>query len=656
MKVLLKSAACAAALVTSASATAQLNPLSADAAAFGAREAVNEMSLSPDGKHAVYVGPARDRWSAVMVIDLVSGEAKPVLVAKGDPEVLHWCNFASSDRIVCRFSGTDDEGGILIGYARLVSLNLDGSDVKELGQRQSFYDTRLRQYDGSILDWQSSRPGSVLMERSYVPESRTGSRMVARQRGLGVDLIDARTLKTEQVEAPRDFVQGYITDGRGNVRVMTMFETDGQMVTDKVRHFYRAAGIKEWTPLTALIDEDDYRPLAIDAATDSLYALKKLNGRMALYSIKLDSSLREQLIASNPLVDIDGVVRLGDGLSVIGYTYAEARRQVHYFNKEFEALANALSKALPNTDSMSFADASADGKKLLIFTGGAKDPGRYYLYDKQSRELNELLEDRPQLGRRALGNVTATTYQAPDGTRVPAYVTLPAGKPPKNLPAVVLPHGGPSARDEWGFDWLAQFLAARGYAVIQPNFRGSAGFGDAWLMDNGFKSWRTSIGDINAAARFLIDSGTADPNRMAVLGWSYGGYAALQSAITEPALYKAVVAIAPVTDLTLLKKEAEDYTNYDLVAKFVGSGPHLVEGSPLRRASALKVPVLLVHGDKDLNVDIEQSDKMYDALKDAGVTVDYIRIQGLDHQLRDSAERTTMLTRIGALLGKTIGN
>src|SRR6185369_1261532 len=184
---------------------------------------------------------------------------------------------------------------------------------------------------------------------------------------------------------------------------------------------------------------------------------------------------------------------------------------------------------------------------------------------------------------------------APDGSAIPAYLTLPPGKEAKNLPAIVLPHGGPSARDEWGFDWLAQFLAARGYAVLQPQYRGSAGFGDVWLNENGFRNWRTSIGDITASAKWLSSQGIANPGRLAIVGWSYGGYAALQSAVTEPSLYKAVVAIAPVTDLQQIKQESRNYVDGDLIERLVGSGPHVEEGSPLRHAAAISAPVLLVH-------------------------------------------------------------
>jgi dipeptidyl aminopeptidase/acylaminoacyl peptidase len=263
---------------------------------------------------------------------------------------------------------------------------------------------------------------------------------------------------------------------------------------------------------------------------------------------------------------------------------------------------------------------------------------------------------RPNLAARSLAEVKSIKYAAADGTLFPANLTLPPGKEAKNLAAVVLPHGGPSSRDEWGFDWLSQFLAARGYAVIQPEYRGSGGFGDAWMAQNGFKGWRTSIGDISAAAQYLAKEGIADPNRIAIVGWSYGGYAALQSAATEPSLYKAVVAIAPVTDLALLKTEAQEYTAYKETAAFIGDGPQLIDGSPARQAAAIKVPVLLAHGDLDVNVGIDQSERMQAALLSAGKQSEFLKFGGLDHQLEDNQARATLLLKMGQLLDRTIGH
>jgi dipeptidyl aminopeptidase/acylaminoacyl peptidase len=291
-----------------------------------------------------------------------------------------------------------------------------------------------------------------------------------------------------------------------------------------------------------------------------------------------------------------------------------------------------------------------------MFAGADNDPGRYFVFDKQAKNLAEIMLARPDLENRPLALMKSVNVSVADGVALPAYLTLPPGKEAKNLPAVILPHGGPSSRDEWGFDWLAQYLAAHGYAVLQPEYRGSAGFGDDWLMKNGFKSWKTSIGDITGSAHWLASEGIADPKRLAVVGWSYGGYAALQSAVTEPSLFKAVVAIAPVTDLDMLKQEATDYTNAQVVADEIGSSAHIAEGSPLRHAAAIKAPVLLVHGDLDVNVHIAESDRMNAALATAGDDVGFLRFKGLDHQLEDSDARIEMLTEIGKLLDRTIGH
>jgi dipeptidyl aminopeptidase/acylaminoacyl peptidase len=425
-----------------------------------------------------------------------------------------------------------------------------------------------------------------------------------------------------------------------------------------VSYLYRTANSKDWKPLVTVADlnNPDFEPLAIDASIDSLYALKKKNGRMALYAIRLDGSRAETLVAENPHVDIDDVVRLGDGQKVIGYSYSEDRFKTVYFDPEFKALAESLSRALPRSPIVEFADSSRDGRKLLIFAGADDDPGRYYVFDRDHKALTPAMIARPELEGRTLATMKPVTIPGSGGVSIPAYLTLPPGKEAKNLPTVVLPHGGPSSRDYWGFDWLPQFLAARGYAVIQPEYRGSAGFGDAWLNENGFKNWRTSIGDITASAKWLAVQGIADPNRTAIVGWSYGGYAALQSAATEPSLYKAVIAIAPVTDLAMLKEDYHNFTIRDLVEKEIGSGPHVFEGSPLRHAGDIRAPVLLVHGTLDNNVRIAHSQKMDAALKSAGKQSELITFEGLDHQLDDSDARTQMLTRIGELLDRTIGH
>jgi dienelactone hydrolase len=632
-----------------------------NAALFGLRPSAVGVDLSPSGNQVAYVAPAPGGDAVAFIANVQTGDAKPFLRSGKGPEKLRWCAFATEQRLVCRYAGVSDQAGLLLPFSRLIAVNADGSGMKELGQSGSFYDAGYRQYDGDIIDWLPGSGGSVLMERSYLPEAgRSNTRMVRRTEGLGVDRIDTNTLKSTVVEAARRDASFYLSDGQGNVRVMgaaaTFNGVNDQMLAGKTRYFYRPVGTHDWKVLIDYVDDEDLDALAVDPTANALYLLKRLDGRKALYRMKLDGSGATELVASHPKVDIDNVVRSANGQKVIGYTYTTDRRQVEYFDPEYKALADALSKAIPNLPLIRFEGASTDGTRILMFAGADSDPGRYFVFDKHSKSLAEIMLERPDLENRPLASMKPVSVSLADGVTVPAYLTLPPGKAAKNLPAVVLPHGGPASRDTWGFDWLAQYLACKGYAVLQPEYRGSTGYGDSWLLQNGFKSWRTSIGDITASARWLASQGIADPNRLAVVGWSYGGYAALQSAVMEPALFKAVVAIAPVTDLDLLKQEATAYTNAQIVADYIGSGPNIAEGSPLRHAAAIKAPVLLVHGDMDWTVRIAESDKMGAALTASGKDAKVLRFKGLDHQLEDSDARIEMLTEIGKLLDKAIGH
>jgi len=639
------------------SASAEVMPLDQAAKAFGTRDSIESMAISPSGNRLVLLVAGPGRSSIVRVVELPTMQTRTIMSSGGDPESLRWCEFASDTQIICRHAGNGMIGADVVGYARLITFNIEGQDVKELGQKRSFYDAGIRQFDGEILDWLPGQNGAVLMERTYMPEAyKMNTRIVRDKQGLGVDRIELPSMKASPIEPARDGASDFMSDGRGNVRLMTTAGTVAHdtALSGEFKYHFRARGSKDWQDLGEYnaSDETGIQPLAIDADADSVYLLKPLNGRDALYRVKLDAGRSATLIASDQAVDIDDIVRFGHGQRVIGYTYATEQRHTVYFDPEFKKLSESLGKALPNQPLVYFAGSSADGNKLLLFAGGDTIPGGYYLFDRKARSLNELALARPELEGKPLAAVRPISYAAADGTQIPAYLTLPPGKEAKGLPAIVLPHGGPSARDEWGFDWLAQFLAARGYAVIQPNYRGSSGYGEEFQNDNGFKNWRQAIGDINAAARYLGSSGIADPKRVAIVGWSYGGYAALQSIAVDPGLYKSAVAIAPVTDLTLLKQDARNFSNSKLVREYIGSGENVVAGSPLRQADKIKVPVLLVHGDLDSNVSISHSDKMASALPQA----EFVRFKGLDHYLNDSSARVEMLTKMGAMLDRTIGH
>lgn len=623
------------------------------AAAFGAREGVLSASLSPDGQKIALIASAGGQATRLFIVDTVAGAVpKPILLASGKPENLYGCKWAATDRLVCTVGGLTQFEGDIIGFSNLVSIDVDGKNTRMLSNRRGADALNIDTRGGTVVDYLPDENGIVLMMRSYVPEARIGTIIEKTEEGMGVDRIDTRTGASKKVEgAQRDAVE-YITDGHGSVRIkgVSPRTADGY---DKgtVKYLYRQQGSRDWLTLSTYVyaDRSGFNPYAVDRDSNIAYGFEKFDGRLAAVSYTLDDSRTRTVLYQHPSVDVDGLVRVGRRGRVIGVTYATDKRAAVYFDPVMKAVTASLSKALGGR-TVYVTDTSTDENRLLLWAGSDTDAGQFYLFDRAARKLSPVIPQRPQLTGLTLANVQPITYPAADGTMVPAYLTLPPGKDAKGLPAIVLPHGGPGARDEWGFDWLSQYFVTRGFAVIQPNFRGSAGYGDAWFKENGFRSWETAVGDVASAGKYLVAKGIADPAKLTILGWSYGGYAALQAAVVEPNLFKAVVAIAPVTDLGTLLQGKKFYSNYYLSKDFIGSGPHIVAGSPARNVARITAPVLMFQGTLDANVPAAQAKLMDEKMRGAGKRSELVMFEGLDHQLDDEAARTTMLKRAGDFL------
>jgi acetyl esterase/lipase len=631
-----------------------------EAARFGELEQMIGAELSPDGKNIVFVAPGPGPRTTAFVANLASGQSRAVVSADGIPMRLTGCGWASNVRLVCKEYGVVEAAGYvspIISATRLFAIDIDGKQVRALGTPESSRTLSSRQFDGNIIDWLDGSTDSVLMAREYVPEMDTGSRNARTQQGLGVDRLDTRTGRSTTVEPAERMADRYISDGAGTVRVKTLQLLDGDgRLLGRETHLYRKKGEREWRPLGSRVNDEGMIPLAVDPTLDSAYVLQKLDGRQALYRVKLDGSLASELVLAQPDVDIEDVITAGRNGHVIGASWVREYSQARYFDPAYHQLAASLGKAIPKLPLVRFVSASADEQVLLLRASSDIDPGRYYTYDRGSHRLSEVAIARPPLEGRTLAAQKPVEYPAADGTRIPAYLTLPPGiTEAKGLPAIVMPHGGPAARDEWGFDWLVQFYAARGYAVLQPNYRGSAGYGDKWYLDSGFKGWRQAVGDVADAGRWLVASGQADPAKLAIVGWSYGGYAALQSNVLAPGLFKATVAIAPVTDFGQLRDEARAFASAALILDLIGTGPHIDEGSPRRHADVFAGPVLMFHGAHDMNVALAESQSMDAALRKAGKSSELVVYPGLDHQLPDGTVRADMLRRSDLFLRKALG-
>ncbi|MES2135598.1 MAG: hypothetical protein V4502_00885 [Pseudomonadota bacterium] len=247
--------------------------LAADAKAFGAREAVLRPDLSADGSSVVYVTPGQGRTSVAVVGNLDTGKFAQVAGSPGGKMTLRWCNFVSASRAVCRITGlnTDASTEDIIGFSRLLAINTDGTEPKQLGQSESFYDAYLRQFDAAVVDWLDGTDGKVLLERHYVPEEgKLGTRLVRQKQGLGVDIVDTKTLSSNPSEEPRDGASSYMSDGQGHVRLMMTIDSSHTTGTlsGQASYHYRTANSRRWQLLRVVRPDQARFSAACDRCHD----------------------------------------------------------------------------------------------------------------------------------------------------------------------------------------------------------------------------------------------------------------------------------------------------------------------------------------------------------------------------------------------------
>lgn len=305
-----------------------------------------------------------------------------------------------------------------------------------------------------------------------------------------------------------------------------------------------------------------------------------------------------------------------------------------------------------------------DRRKLVAKLETPSTPPEYLLLNLDGPKINRLGEAYPSLKDVPMGRLQATTFKARDGVEIPVYVTLPPGdKDIKNAPTIIFPHGGPEARDEPRFDYWTQFMATRGYVVIQPQFRGSTGFGKAHA-DAGRRQWGKRMqDDVSDAVNWAIQQGFSDPKRVCIVGASYGGYAALAGATMTPDLYRCVVSVAGVSDLPrMIVQERNDAgtsksstVNYWIDHIGADDRAATEAASPRRLADLVRAPILLMHGRDDTVVRFEQSTIMANALKGAGKPYKLVELRGEDHWLSRTETRQQMLTELEAFLREHLG-
>lgn len=412
----------------------------------------------------------------------------------------------------------------------------------------------------------------------------------------------------------------------------------------------------EWRQLYRHNDPEFLRLAGIAPEHDALVAFGD-NGtdRSRAWRLPLKGAPPEVLF-EDPVADVRAACTDPESGSVVGFVVLGASPGIRWIDPAYEKTQRALDKAFPGQRSM-LMDQSADGRKLLVSVESRQDPAVVYLVDLDAHRADIVGETYPALKGAVLGHVRALTYTARDGADIPAFLTLPPGRDDKNLPLVVLVHDAPAPDPLALFDPWAQFLATRGYAVLQPQYRGTAGYGRAFVLA-GNRQWGALIqDDVLDGARRLVSDGIADPKRICIMGLGFGGYSALAGVALTPDAYACAVSINGLSDLPkYIEDSVSRASRRDLALDFfertMGSArdPGLAQRSPARIASSIRSPILLLHGSRDTIMPPGQSELMAKALKANGKQFEFVTLPDGDHSLSNGATRTEVLERIEAFL------
>lgn len=653
----MKSYLAGAAMVAVLSGVARAEP--PPASAFGRIPALQSVEISPNGQSVAFLGgPPDDRSLSFAVMD------QPGLrvLKLGDVETvgIRWVGDSYVLARVAYWKQIDPKRNYRL--ERNIAVTPEGKAVSRLldGDLPSQY--LVEQPVVGVVGGAHPR-AIVLGLRASAGAAQDANTRMARK-GERDDFqkmlwsVDPATGRGVQLELGDFDTQYWDVDLAGEARVRVNVDE----LTHRLNLYGRAKGAKTWSLLVGDAEEDTWGGFhGYSDPDDAVYLETRTGDAVQLVRRRLADGVVTPV--GHPVTGLSPSLVWDETRgTAVGVASGGERRQVEWLDPEVGGVHGALSRAFKDK-TVELMGWSADRARYVVRISSGSSPGAWYLFDRPKKELSPLGEEYPELKDASFGTTTWITYKARDGLEIPAYLTLPPGAPSagRKPPLIVLPHGGPASRDDADFDWLTQYLATRGYAVLRPQFRGSAGFGRAFLLA-GRGEWagkaQTDLLDGIAA---VAAQGQADASRTCIVGWSFGGYAALAGATLHPEAYRCAASMAGISDLGLLIGEslraygADSWTLRDLRRQLADAGNDKLKAtSPLRQAASAQAPVLLMHGDQDTIVPIEQSRLMAEALKAAGKPVDFVAFPGENHYLLKSADRTLMLETLGAFLAKNL--
>lgn len=633
-------------------------------AEFARQPEMMRVALSPDGRRLAFLREFNGRH-VLHVLDLDTKVTGRIDIgeapwANGAPREVRAFTWVNERRLLVTATVWDDS------MATMIAIDASGGPFVPIagGDRlrpgsfsHAFRSEVLHQFDdkdGSIL-----MPGRV-SGQDFAPNS--------------LDVLQVNTITGHSrvaVKNPGE-VAAWGVDGTGRVRAGLLSHGDLKGVV------YREDEKAKWRTVLPLAAREDMRPLGFDPATDGIllvaatparrWAIFRLDPKTGEMGDPLIADDAYDIIPDRAVSSIDGAPLCTPIFSpgrdaLLGVRYVTDAPRVRWFDPRFAGYQKAMDRTRADLINLMIG-ASRDMTRLLWFGFSDRNPGEYFILDTEKRSIAPIGARMPWITSAAMAPMHAITYTARDGTRIHGYLTVPAGHAPKGLPLVVMPHGGPWVRDVWGFDPFVQALANRGYGVLQMNYRGSPGYGI-----ESYRSARRQIGkaiqdDIEDATRWAIGAGVADPQRVALVGASYGGYSTLFGLAKSPGLYRCGVAIAAVTDWPEIFDERSGDPQFANATRHwrreIGDpkadAAFLRSISPVHLASEILPPVCLIHGTEDKIVPVAQAKSMVRALESTGRPPRVVYVKDAGHALSTGAIRLQVFETTAQFLEEHLGS
>jgi dipeptidyl aminopeptidase/acylaminoacyl peptidase len=601
-------------------------------------------SISPDGSKLAYLKPWERRLN-IYVRDVDSSEERR-LTSSSERDIAGFF-WKGSDRIAF----LQDNGGDENFHIFLVGVG--GEEPKELTP-----------FDGVktyVLDDLEEDPRHMLISMN-----KNNAEV------FDVYRCDLETGELTQVAENPGNITGWMTDHDGKLR--GAYETDG--VNQSL--LYRATEEEPFKKLLTTSFKDDFSPIMFTYDNKLIYVASNLSrDKTAIYTFDPDNfhpddRETQKLVYEHPVVDVGRLISSKKRKVVTGVVYTTDKSHYEFFDEDRAKLQATLEEKFPGYD-VAVTDMDDDERRVIFATFSDRSRGIYYLYDRKTEKLEKLADLAPWLSEDQMAPMVPIEYRSRDGLAIRGYLTLPLGAPLPDLkegassdvklglPLVVIPHGGPSGRDTWGFDSETQFLANRGAAVLQVNFRGSTGYGKSF-WEAGFKQWgRGMQNDVTDGVKWLVERGVADKKRIAIYGGSYGGYSALAGATFTPDLYACAVSYVGPSNLFTLLDSIPPYweplrdMEYEMIGDPVKDKALLKEVSPVFHAGKIKIPLLVAQGANDPRVKKAESDQIVEAVRKAGKDVVYLVKENEGHGFQNEENRFDFYRAMEEFFRKHLG-